>query len=144
MTRTLITRSLLASGAPVLLASLAMVGAACEDGGSSQPTPTALNGDGSQLQIWADNSSNFNTDSLQAPANEPLTVTFDNRDNGVYHNFALYESEDDAGDTDKAIAASDLESGPETQTIDVRALEPGEYYFQCDLHPNMRGALIVQ
>jgi plastocyanin len=127
----------------VLVASVAALGGACGDGGSNQATPTSLNGDGSQLQIWADDSSSFNTDALQAPADEPFAVTFDNRDTGVYHNFALYESEDDAGDTDKAIAASELESGPDTQTVEVPALPPGEYYFQCDLHPNMRGTLTV-
>ena len=30
-----------------------------------------------------------------------------------------------------------------TIIYDVPALEPGTYFFRCDLHPDMRGTLIV-
>ena len=37
---------------------------------------------------------------------------------------------------------STIESG-QTTTLDVSALEAGEYYFQCDLHPEMNGTVVV-
>ena len=31
----------------------------------------------------------------------------------------------------------------QTVTIDVSALDAGEYYFQCDIHPDMNGSVVV-
>ena len=38
--------------------------------------------------------------------------------------------------------ATELEPGPNTQSLDV-TLTPGSYEYVCDLHPNMVGTLTV-
>ena len=79
----------------------------------------------------------FVPSSLDVPAGEPLVVAFENEDDAVQHNVAIY--------TDDTAAEShfvgDLVEGPTTVTYDVPALDPGEYYFRCDVHPQMDGTL---
>jgi plastocyanin len=132
------------SGGPTETAPASTGATPTEPAGSTEGAPTEVTPVGEQLQISADSLTSFDVDELSAPAGEPFTVTFDNRDTGVPHNWALYVSEDDAGDTDKAIAATEIESAPDTQSVVVPALDPGEYYFQCDVHPNMNGTLTAQ
>jgi plastocyanin len=117
---------------------------ATEPAGETDATPTSVTPVGPQLEISADSLTSFDTDELEAPAGEAVTVTFDNRDTGIQHNWALYASEDDADDPDKAIAATEIEPAPDVQSVVVPAVDPGEYYFQCDLHPNMNGTLTAR
>jgi plastocyanin/uncharacterized membrane protein len=81
----------------------------------------------------------FVPDQLRLPANEPVELAFDNRDGGVQHNVAIY------GDSsaEESLFVGDLIAGAETVTYDVPALDPGEYYFRCDVHPQMDGSVEV-
>ena len=76
---------------------------------------------------------------LVAPAGEAFEIEFDNRDEGVPHNVAVYE--DDSAE--ESLFVGDLVEGPTTITYDVPALDAGEYYFRCDVHPAMSGTLEV-
>jgi len=108
---------------------------------ASPSTPTSAGGDGGEnvLRIIGENV-RFDTDELEAAAGE-ITVDFDHRDAGVAHNFAVYLSPDDL---DSPVAATEIESGPVTQTLRF-TLPPGEYFYQCDVHPaTMTGTLIVR
>lgn len=87
----------------------------------------------------------FNKTELYALPGVPLTLTHNNTDAGVTHNWELFASEDAALNGEEAIVASDIEAGVVTQTINFGPLEPGEYYFQCLVHPGtMFGILYVQ
>jgi plastocyanin len=80
----------------------------------------------------------FNVTCLVVPAGEPLDVTLRNED-GVNHNFSIYTLEFASAFT------GEISFGGETFHYDVPALEPGEYLFQCDIHPReMEGPLIVR
>jgi plastocyanin/uncharacterized membrane protein len=81
----------------------------------------------------------FVPDHLQLPASEPVELAFDNRDGGVRHNVAIYR--DDSAE--ESLFVGDLIAGAETVTYDVPALDPGEYYFRCDVHPQMDGSVEV-
>jgi plastocyanin len=110
--------------------------------GAGGGAPTPADGDasrGSTVELSADNAESFDTDELTAPAGE-VTIIFDNRDNGVLHNVAVFQSQDDLADP---IGATDLAPGPATQELTVE-LDAGEYYYHCDSHPNMNGALTVE
>ncbi|MEA2452591.1 MAG: hypothetical protein QOG04_1301 [Actinomycetota bacterium] len=82
----------------------------------------------------------FDTDSLSLPAGEASDIQFVN-DDSVAHNFSIYENDS---------ASKDLFKGAETpggseSTYAVPALDKGEYYFQCDLHPSsMTGTVTVE
>ena len=69
----------------------------------------------------------------------------DNQDDGVLHNWAFYESRDDAESGGESIASSPIEAGPALQRIVFEAPESGTYFFRCDVHPTtMIGELTVQ
>jgi plastocyanin len=80
----------------------------------------------------------FSTAALTAPAGEPFQITFDNQD-GAPHNVAIYR---DPSATDKVFVEEPF-GGPAVVIYDVPALETGEYFFRCDVHPDMKGTLSI-
>jgi plastocyanin len=69
----------------------------------------------------------------------PTTITFENQDAGVQHNIAIY-SDSSLGDE---LFNGELITGPATAEYAVPALPPGEHFFQCNVHPNMSGTVVV-
>src|SRR6185503_15914457 len=67
----------------------------------------------------------------------PTTITFENQDAGVQHNIAIF-SDSSLGDE---LFNGELVTGPATTEYAVPALQPGEHYFQCNVHPNMSGTV---
>lgn len=81
----------------------------------------------------------FDKDTLNVPAGEAFVIEFDNQEN-VPHNVAIYAS--DAAEEPLFVGA--VFSGPQAMEYEVDALEPGEYFFRCDVHPQqMTGTLIA-
>jgi plastocyanin len=107
---------------------------------STGETPAAGGDDGdtSQLEIAAENSEEFTKSELTASPGS-VTIVFDNQEDGVVHNFALFETED----ASEPLAATELQPGPATDEITVD-LEEGEYYYNCQSHPVMEGTLTVE
>jgi plastocyanin len=81
----------------------------------------------------------FDTSTIELVAGVPSTVTFDNRDADVQHNIAIYT---DSAQSEE-LFNGELVTGPATAEYQVPPLESGEYYFQCIVHPNMNGAVVV-
>jgi plastocyanin len=79
----------------------------------------------------------FVSERLRAPAGEPFVLAFENEDDGVQHNVAIYR--DDS--VEEPLFVGDLVEGPTTVSYGVPAMEAGEYYFRCDVHPQMDGTL---
>ncbi|HZB78401.1 MAG TPA: cupredoxin domain-containing protein [Actinomycetota bacterium] len=75
--------------------------------------------------------------SLTVSAGEPVLLAFENEDEGVPHNVAVYVDDSAA----QSLFVGDLVEGPTSVTYDLPALDPGEYYFRCDVHPQMDGTL---
>lgn len=102
-------------------------------------TPAAGGGQQASTATISARDVKFDTDQLNLAAGS-VTITFQNQDTGVPHNFAVYR---DQGYTDK-VGATDLGTGPDTQQLTV-TLDPGAYYFRCDVHPTqMTGKITVQ
>jgi hypothetical protein len=80
----------------------------------------------------------FDTPELPLPAEGEAVIAFDNRDPGIPHNVALYTEQ--GGDP---IFQGELVTGPTTVEYRFPAPDPGTYYFQCDVHPQMSGSAVV-
>jgi plastocyanin len=112
-------------------------------GGSDQSEPadggtggTATVADG-EVAMSADNLE-FDVSTVEAPAGAEFTITFTNNESQP-HNVAIYSEE--GGDE---IVVGEVITGPDATTqIVVPALDAGTYYFQCDVHPDMNGTVVV-
>ena len=80
----------------------------------------------------------FDASVIQAPAGEAFTIRFTNDDTAP-HNVAVYTEE--GGDE---IANSDPINQGETLEVEVPAQDAGEYFFVCDIHPDMNGTIVVE
>jgi hypothetical protein len=76
----------------------------------------------------------WDSDCLEGPADEPLTIVVENEDHGVNHNLHLTDAPDEP--------ATELQPGPVRQQLEV-TLPAGAYEYVCDIHPNMVGALMT-
>ena len=130
-----------------LAAMLILVMAACApaddggngatDGGDSTGGGTVAVTDGT-VEITADDMA-FDANVIQATAGEAFTVTFVNNDT-MPHNISFYTEEGG-----EEIVIGDVINGGETVEVEVPALEAGEYFFVCDVHPaEMTGSLVVE
>jgi plastocyanin len=81
----------------------------------------------------------FDTKEIDLTAGQPTTITFHNEDAGIPHNIAIYT--DDTLST--ALFQGEQFPGVATQEYQVPALDPGTYYFHCDVHATMNGSVVV-
>jgi heme/copper-type cytochrome/quinol oxidase subunit 2 len=91
------------------------------------------------LQITAHNIS-WDTNCLHVPEGASVPISVMNLDEGINHNFAIW----DGIDTAHQFFATGKFPGVATRTETIPALKPGKYYFQCNVHgPAMSGVFIV-
>jgi plastocyanin len=104
---------------------------------TESPAATCDEPSQTKIEIVAKNI-HFSVKCLVVPAGNPLTVAFENKD-FVNHNFSIYTLEF------ASAFAGDITYPNESVHYKVPALEPGQYLFQCDIHPaDMSGPLIVR
>lgn len=143
----------------IAVVSLALVAAACSSGssgssddagasagaGTSTAASAAASGgtsggaltvEGGAVTITAADIA-FDASTIEATAGEGFTVTLQN-DDSAPHNFSVYTEEGG-----EAIVEGEIVDGGSSVDVEVPELEAGEYYFMCDLHPNMNGTIVV-
>lgn len=80
----------------------------------------------------------FDVDTLVLEAKKDTSIEFTNEDSAP-HNISIYE--DDS-------ASKNLFQGEQvtatTTTYEFKAPPAGEYYFQCDVHPDMNGEVVSE
>ena len=101
--------------------------------------PAEGEGDTGGLAIGAANLE-FTEDTLELPADKETELQFDNDDAGsIQHNVAIYEEEGGP-----EIFVGEVIPGEQSVTYSIPPIKPGEYYFQCDVHPGMNGTVEVK
>jgi outer membrane protein assembly factor BamB/plastocyanin len=106
---------------------------------SSSGTPSGTTTSGATSLTVVGQNIAFDKTTLKAPAGK-VTVTFDNKDNGIPHNIHFFKGDNANGES---VAASPIKPGPATDTLTMN-LQPGTYFYQCDVHPlQMHGTLTV-
>jgi len=75
----------------------------------------------------------FDTNCIEIPAGQKVTIHFDNKDAGTQHNIAIFPN---SKDLTHPLFTGDLVTGPDTADYTVGPFKPGnDYYFHCDVHP---------
>lgn len=82
----------------------------------------------------------FDTQELRLPAETPTTLTLDNKDSAP-HNVSIYEDDSASGEP---LFTFEPFTGPAVEPFPVEPIPEGEYYFRCDVHPNMAGTVVVE
>ena len=83
----------------------------------------------------------FDPETLEAPADTPFTLEFDNQDATAPHNVVIK----DPSGTGVSIGDTAPFTGPATRSYAVPALAPGDYTFLCEVHPStMTGTLTAK
>jgi len=118
----------------LLAVALVAVLGACStaSGGESSTPPT----DADATVTAADMA--FAPGTVTVAADEDFSLALVNQDS-MPHNIAIYT---DSSKSEKLFEGEMVTDG--TIVYDISALEPGEYFFDCSLHPNMTGTLVIQ
>jgi plastocyanin len=136
----------LAGGLPVVVGLLFAVGLIGDVDASElniNREPHAVVPEGA-ITIGADDTITFDATMITVPADEEVTVVFDNRNVGVPHNWALYPDEDTAATlSGEIVQTGEPTPGPDVTFATFQVAE-GSYVFICDVHPNMRGVLTAE
>jgi plastocyanin len=114
------------------LAVLLLAACTTSSGGSDEPSP-ATDAD----RTITSRGLVFDVATLAVPAGATFSLQLTNLD-AAPHNVAIYE-DSSAGDdvfVGEVITSSSI-------VYQVPALEPGSYFFRCDVHPDMNGELVA-
>lgn len=85
----------------------------------------------------------FSSSEIVAPAEEDFEITLENED-AAPHNIYVYPDEGAVPDQAQALFAGDDVPGGDRATYSISGLDPGEYPFICQIHPNMKGTVTVE
>jgi plastocyanin len=131
-------------GALLALAASALVLAACSSGNTTTSTASAATtactkADASGVVKISAKNIAFDTNCIEVTAGQAFKIEFTNSDTAP-HDVAIFN--DSSKSTE--IFTGDVVESNKTVTYDVPALEAGEHYFECTIHPAMNGKVVVK
>jgi plastocyanin len=93
-----------------------------------------------QVSLTAQNIAFVQTE-LHFTSGAKVALTFDNQDAGTPHNFVLFDGTDASA---PPLFRGEVVTGPTTIVYDFTApAQDGDYFFHCEVHPNMTGTASV-
>ncbi len=96
---------------------------------------------GGDAVLVADNLA-FDTDEFELAPGKSQVIGLDNQDSAP-HNVAIYKNEEAGVAQEGALFdGEDIPAGSSTE-YEVDPLDAGKLYFQCDVHPSMKGDVVV-
>ncbi|MCH7836811.1 MAG: hypothetical protein IH864_08105 [Chloroflexi bacterium] len=115
-------------------------------GPEETPSDGGTTGEGTVVEIAMVPVIQFDTTDVTVPAGLMVTLTADNREPGILHNWAVYESREVAESEGPSAAIALTEICVDcTETITFEPPPPGDYFFRCDVHPvQMVGTFVVE
>jgi plastocyanin len=131
---------LLLSGVAIvpIIAGIFVAAGAFEVKEGEEPRPVVQ-----ELRIAAQNLA-FDLKELALKSGAPTVITFANNE-ALAHNLAIYNNQQDAATQQNAIFDGKTFTGPATERYRLKALTPGSFFFQCDVHPaQMAGTVKVE
>ena len=117
----------------LLVTGVALVLAAC-GGATTTPTPEQVDADVTVVST----DMKFDQSTITLTAGEATTMLFVNEDS-MPHNVAIYTD----SSASEVLFEGDMVTD-DTIVYEIPAMEPGEYFFRCDLHPDMTGTIVVE
>lgn len=139
-------RALRRSVVGLVLAATGLL-AACSGGGGFTPLPSGAplptdcaTVDADKIIHLSANDLDFSAPCIIAPAGTAFTIRFTNHDS-LQHNVAIYA--DSSKDTE--LFRGEIITGPD-RTVDyvVDPISAGDHFFDCVVHPAMRGTIYVR
>jgi plastocyanin len=119
-----------------LVAAVA-VSAACSSSGAAPQPSVAGSVDPNGPTIVAKDMK-FQTTSVEVKAGTNVTLHFDNQDSAP-HNVAIYTDSSAAS----PISVGQIVTSAKADQV-VPALQPGTYFFRCDVHHDMTGTIVAK
>ncbi len=111
-------------------------GAASSGGETADGEPA---GEGTVVEVAMIPVNQFDVADITVSAGQPVTLTADNQEPGIPHNWALYTDESATEQLAATAICTDC-----TETITFDPPDPGVYFFRCDVHPiQMVGTITV-
>jgi plastocyanin len=119
----------------ILLAAIVLIAVvgACSGGSAASVSPPP----GADLTITAKGNA-FDPAAIRLAADQPVEVFFRNLD-GQPHNVAIYTD----ASASKSVFVGELITDA-TNLYEIPAIASGDYFFRCDVHPEMTGTLVVE
>ncbi|MBA2720976.1 MAG: cupredoxin domain-containing protein [Chloroflexi bacterium] len=116
------------------LVALAAISVACSPSAAA-PVPSGPVVDGPTVVA---KDVKFASTTIELPADKNVTVHLDNQESAP-HNLAIYG---DSGFSQK-ISIGEIVSAKKVDQV-VPAQKAGSYFFRCDVHPDMKGEVVVK
>jgi cytochrome c oxidase subunit II len=105
---------------------------------SQSPTPAPSGQPGQVTLDLAAKDVKFDKASLEAPADQPFTIKFQNDDPSISHNVAIHDA------SGQEVFKGEIFNGADVRTYPIPALKAGTYTFSCTVHSTMTGTLTVR
>jgi plastocyanin len=130
---------------PAVIAVLAFALAACSSAASITPLPSGAEPPSDCTRVadgvitFSAKDLKFSAQCMVANAGEAFTIHFTNEDTQP-HNVAVYH---DSSKGDAIMQGDIVANKGESADYAVKALDEGQYYFDCTVHSQMNGTLYV-